>query len=125
YAKDYVDAMWRMLQQNTPSDFVIATGETHTVRQLCERAFAAAGIGLAWEGKGPDERGIDRASGRVVVGLDPRYLRPTEVDILLGDASRARALLGWTPTVTFDQLVDLMVEADLRIAAGEAKLTGA
>ena len=122
YAKDYVDAMWRMLQQERPEDFVIATGETHTVRELCARSFAAAGIDLVWEGTGPSERGIDRASGRTIIELDARYLRPTEVDLLLGDATKARERLGWSPSTTFEQLVDLMVEADLRIAAGEAKL---
>ena len=123
YAKDYVEAMWRMLQLESPQDFVIASGETHTVRDFCERAFAAAGITLAWEGEGLAERGVDRASGKVLIELDPRYLRPTEVDLLLGDATRAREILGWTPTVTFQQLVELMVEADLRLAANEAKLT--
>lgn len=124
YAKDYVDAMWRMLQQETPADFVIATGETHTVRELCERAFAVAGMTLSWEGSGLDERGIDRATGRVLIELDPRYLRPTEVELLLGDAGKAREQLGWTPTVTFEGLVALMTESDLRIAASEAKLKG-
>jgi len=123
YAKDYVEAMWRMLQQESPEDFVIASGETHTVRDFCERAFAATGIALAWEGEGLAERGVDRASGKVLIELDPRYLRPTEVDLLLGDASRAREILRWTPTVTFQQLVELMVESDLRLAANEAKLT--
>jgi GDPmannose 4,6-dehydratase len=122
YAKDYVDAMWRMLQQETPEDFVIATGETHTVRELCEQAFARAGIELEWRGTGSDEKGCERVSGRVLVELDPRYLRPTEVDLLLGDASKAKTKLGWAPTTTFQQLVDLMVDADLELAAGEAHL---
>jgi len=122
YAKDYVDAMWRMLQQDEPDDFVIATGETHTVRELCEHAFAAAGMPLAWQGEGRDERGIDPNSGRVLIELDPRYLRPTEVDLLLGDATRARERLGWQPTLTFNRLIELMTESDLRIAADEAKL---
>jgi len=122
YAKDYVDAMWRMLQQDQPDDYVIATGETHTVRELCEHAFAAAGMPLAWQGEGAGERGIDPNSGRILIELDPRYLRPTEVDLLLGDASRARERLGWQPTVTFNKLIELMTESDLRIAADEAKL---
>jgi len=122
YAKDYVEAMWLMLQQQTPEDYVIATGETHTVRELCEKAFGAAGIELAWEGSGIAEHGIDRASGRTLIELDPRYLRPTEVNVLLGDASKARENLGWRPAVTFDRLVELMVDADMRIAANEAKL---
>jgi len=122
YAKEYVDAMWRMLQQDEPADYVVATGETHTVRELCEHAFAAAGLPLAWQGKGREERGIDPESGRVLIELDPRYLRPAEVDLLLGDATRARERLGWRPTVTFERLIELMVESDLRIAANEARL---
>jgi GDPmannose 4,6-dehydratase len=119
YAKDYVDAMWLMLQQETPEDYVIATGETHTVRELCERSFARAGIELAWEGSGLAERGIDRTSGKVVIELDPRYLRPTEVDVLLGDATKARAQLGWEPSVCFAELIDLMTDADLALARAE------
>jgi len=122
YAKDYVEAMWLMLQQETPDDFVIATGETHTVRELCERAFATAGIELSWERSGRDERGVERGTQRVLVEIDPRYFRPTEVDVLLGDASKARNVLGWKPAVTFEQLIDLMVESDLRLAANEAML---
>jgi GDPmannose 4,6-dehydratase len=122
YAKDYVDAMWRMLQQETPEDFVIATGETHTVREFCERAFAKVGITIEWQGERLNERGVDAASGNTVIEIDPRYLRPTEVDLLLGDATKARERLSWKPAVTFEALVDLMVEADLRLAANEAKL---
>jgi len=122
FAGDYVDAMWRMLQQDSPDDYVLATGETHTVREFTERAFRRAGIELRWEGSGADERGIDAATGRTLVSLDPRYLRPTEVELLLGDASKAKAELGWTPTTTFGELVELMVDADLHLAANEAKL---
>src|SRR5687767_2443616 len=122
YAKDYVEAMWLMLQQDTPEDYVIATGETHTVRELCEKALAAAGVELEWKGSGAAEKGIDRSTGSTVIELDPRYLRPTEVDLLLGDASKARRNLGWEPKVTFEGLVELMVEADLRIAETEAIL---
>jgi len=122
YAKDYVDGMWRMLQQDAPDDYVLATGETHTVREFTERAFRRAGINLQWQGSGADEQGIDAATGRALVSLDPRYLRPTEVELLLGDASKAKEKLGWTPATTFDQLVDLMVDADLQLAANEAKL---
>ncbi|HXH41217.1 MAG TPA: GDP-mannose 4,6-dehydratase [Thermoanaerobaculia bacterium] len=122
YARDYVDAMWRMLQHDEPEDFVIATGETHTVRECCERAFSRAGIELEWKGKGADERGVERGSGRVFVTLDPRHLRPTEVDLLLGDATKARERLGWQPSTTFAELIDLMTDADLQLAAGEAKL---
>jgi GDPmannose 4,6-dehydratase len=122
YAKDYVEAMWMMLQQDQPEDFVIATGETHTVRELCERAFARTGVELAWEGSDGAEVGIDRATGIERVKMDPRYLRPTEVELLLGDASKAKEKLGWTPSTTFHELVDLMVDADLELAAGEARL---
>jgi GDPmannose 4,6-dehydratase len=124
YARDYVVAMWSMLQQEQPADYVIATGEMHTVREFCERAFARAGVELAWEGDGLHERGVERGSGRVLIELDPRYLRPTEVDVLQGDATKARQQLGWTPSVTFHELVDLMTDADLQLAAGEAKLRG-
>jgi GDPmannose 4,6-dehydratase len=122
FAKDYVEAMWLMLQQETPEDYVIATGRTWTVRELAERAFRAAGIDVQWEGSGEKERGIDRASGQVLVEVDPRYFRPTEVDLLLGDATKAKTQLGWTPKTSFDELVRLMVESDLRLAADEAHL---
>lgn len=124
FAKDYVEAMWLMLQQDEPEDFVIATGETHTVREFCELAFKRAGIDLAWEGRDIDEKGIDGHTGRVLIEIDPRYLRPTEVDLLLGDATKARTKLGWTPRVSFFQLVDLMVESDLALAAREARAAG-
>jgi GDPmannose 4,6-dehydratase len=114
YAPEYVDAMWRMLQQDAPDDYVIATGESHTVREFVELAFHQAGMELAWEGSGIGERGIERATGRVRVEIDPRYFRPTEVDVLQGDASKARALLGWKPRVTFRELVGIMVEEDIR-----------
>jgi GDPmannose 4,6-dehydratase len=120
YAKDYVEAMWRMLQQPEPRDYVIATGQSHTVREFCEKAFRRAGWELAWRGAGPAEKGVDAATGRVLVEIDPAYLRPTEVEHLRGDASRARELLGWTPTVGFDALVELMADADLALAAREA-----
>jgi GDPmannose 4,6-dehydratase len=121
YAKDYVDAMWRMLQQEQPEDFVIATGEMHTVREMCGRAFARAGIPIEWRGEGADERGVD-GSGRILVEVDRRYLRPTEVDKLLGDASKANDKLGWKPSTTFEQLVDLMADADVELASREARL---
>jgi GDPmannose 4,6-dehydratase len=122
YARDYVEAMWLMLQQPEPEDFVIATGQSHTVREFCERAFARAGFHLEWSGSGAEERGIDRDSGRTLVAVDPRYFRRTEVDDLRGDASRARERLGWSPRTTFDELVTLMVDADMEVAAREAKL---
>jgi GDPmannose 4,6-dehydratase len=122
YAKDYVEAMWMMLQHDEAEDYVIATGETHTVRELCDRAFARAGMELEWRGSGAEEKGFERGTGRVLVELDPRYLRPTEVDLLLGDASKAKQKLGWTPKTTFGEIVDLMVDADLELAADEAHL---
>lgn len=122
YAKDYVDAMWRMLQHDEPEDFVIATGETHTVREFCDLAFARAGIALDWRSSGLDEKGVDRRSGKVMVEVDPRYLRPTEVDILLGDSSKAAAKLGWVHRTPFQELVDIMVDADSALAEREAQL---
>lgn len=122
FARDYVDAMWRMLQQEEPEDFVIATGQTHTVRDFCTLAFIRAGIEIDWRGTGFDEKGYERGTERVLVEIDPRYLRPTEVDLLLGDASKARTKLGWEPETTFAGLVELMVDADLQLAANEALL---
>jgi GDPmannose 4,6-dehydratase len=115
YAGDYVEAMWLMLQQATPEDFVIATGETHSVREFADRAFARAGMQLGWRGKGVEEVGFDRKTQAPVVRVDPRYFRATEVDALCGDASRARAALGWAPKVRFAELVDLMVDAELKL----------
>ncbi|HEX9983048.1 MAG TPA: GDP-mannose 4,6-dehydratase [Thermoanaerobaculia bacterium] len=122
YAKDYVEAMWLMLQQPEPDDYVIATGTTRTVRELCDVAFARAGMPLEWRGSGFDEAGYD-ANGVARVKIDPRYLRPTEVDLLLGDATKAREQLGWTPRTSFEDLVCLMVDADLRLAAEEAHVS--
>jgi len=122
YARDYVDAMWRMLQQDQPEDFVIATGQTQTVRDFCTLAFLRAGIGVDWRGAGFAEKGYERGSDRVLVEIDPRYLRPTEVELLLGDASKARTKLGWTPETSFAELVELMVDSDLRLAADEVLL---
>jgi GDPmannose 4,6-dehydratase len=121
HARDYVDAMWRMLQQETAEDYVIATGETHTVREFCELAFARAGMPLEWRGKGEGEHGVDAATGKTLVEIDARYFRPAEVDFLQGDASKARRQLGWEPATTFRELVELMVDADLQHAAGESR----
>jgi GDPmannose 4,6-dehydratase len=121
FAGDYVDAMWRMLRQDAPDDFVIATGETHSVREFCDRAFHRAGVSLRWTGSGEGETGVE-AAGRVPrVRVDPRYFRPAEVDVLLGDASKARRVLGWTPRVTFAGLVELMTDADLSKARTEVR----
>lgn len=115
YAKDYVECMWLILQQDTPEDFVIATGEMHTVREFCTLAFRYAGINLRWEGEGVNEQGIDE-EGRVLVKVDSRFFRPTEVEQLLGDPTKAKTRLGWNPTKTsFEQLVRLMVEHDLNV----------
>jgi len=114
YAPDYVEAMWRMLQLNAPEDFVIATGEMHTVREFIERAFALVGWSIAWRGRGDEESGRCARTGRLLVKVDPRYYRPSEVEQLLGNPAKARDRLGWTPTVKFPELVRIMVEADLR-----------
>jgi GDPmannose 4,6-dehydratase len=119
YAGDYVEGMWMILQHHEPDDFVLATGENHSVREFVELAFNEVGIYLEWQGEGINEKGIDTATGRTVVKVDARYFRPTEVDVLLGDATKARDLLGWKPTVSFEELVRRMVEADLREAEKE------
>jgi len=116
FAGDYVKAMWLMLQQPAPDDYVIATGETHSVREFVERAFAEIGTRIVWQGEGVDEVGIDAATGIVRVRVDKRYFRPTEVDFLLGDATKAKEKLGWAPSMSFDKLVKTMVEEDLRAA---------
>ena len=116
YAKDYVECMWMILQHDTPEDFVIATGETRTVREFAEAAFAHAGMQLRWEGEGVREKGIDQATGRTLVEVSPEFFRPAEVDLLLGDPSKARELLGWNPRKTsFEELVKIMVEHDMEL----------
>ena len=120
HAKDFVLAQWLMLQQEQPEDFVIATGEQHSVREFVERAGARLGMRIEWRGHGLDEQGTDTATGRVVVKVDPRYFRPTEVDSLLGDPTRARTRLGWEPKIGFDQLVADMVAGDLEHARRDA-----
>ena len=115
YAKDYVECMWLMLQQPEPDDYVVATGQYHSVREFCTLAFKEAGIELRWEGKGIDEKGIDVASGRVLVEVDPRYFRPAEVEQLLGDPTKAKTVLGWNPNKTsFEDLVKIMVQHDMK-----------
>ncbi|HEX5470394.1 MAG TPA: GDP-mannose 4,6-dehydratase, partial [Lacipirellulaceae bacterium] len=120
YAADYVDAMWRIMHADEPDDYVIATGESHSVREFCELAFQLGGMPITWSGKGLGEVGID-ASGQTRVRVDPRYFRPAEVDVMEGDASYARQKLGWKPTVTFPELVRMMVEADLALIGRERK----
>jgi GDPmannose 4,6-dehydratase len=119
HAKDYVEAMWLMLQQPEPDDFVIATGETHAVREFAEAAFKEVGIPLEWDGSGKDEQGRNSQTGEVVIEVDPAYFRPTEVDILIGDATKAREKLGWQSKMTFPELVKTMVVADLKEAERE------
>lgn len=115
YAKDYVECMWLILQHDTPEDFVIATGEMHSVREFATLTFKYLGIELKWEGSGVNERGVDAATGRVLVEVDPKYFRPCEVDKLLGDPTKAKTLLGWNPTKTpFEELVRIMVEHDMK-----------
>lgn len=114
YAKDYIECMWLMLQQDQPDDFVIATGESHSVREFCTLAFKEAGIELRWDGAGVDEKGIDVRTGKVLVEVDPKYFRPAEVEQLLGDPTKARTVLGWNPQKTsFEELVRIMVKHDL------------
>ena len=116
YAPDYVECMWRILQHKEPDDFVIATGEMHSVREFCELAFREVGFELEWRGKGADEKGVDRATGKVLIAVDPKYFRPTEVDQLLGNPDKARKLLGWNPRNTsFPELVRRMVHSDLEL----------
>jgi GDPmannose 4,6-dehydratase len=113
HAKDYVEAMWLLLQQDKPEDFVIATGETHEVREFVELAFKEVGITIEWQGIGVEEKGIDKATGKVLVEVDQRYFRPTEVELLLGDATKAQEKLGWKPKTTLAELVSMMVKEDL------------
>ncbi|MCK4825067.1 GDP-mannose 4,6-dehydratase, partial [bacterium] len=112
YAPEYVEAMWLILQNNEPDDFVIATGEAHTVREFVERAFYETNISIKWEGEGVKEKGICKKTGKTLVEVSPRYFRPTEADILVGDYSKAKKELGWEPKVKFDELVKIMVKAD-------------
>lgn len=115
YARDYVECMWLMLQQEKPEDFVIATGETRTVREFVEKAFAIAGVQICWTGEGVQEKGIDAATGKVLVEVSPEFFRPAEVDLLLGDPTKAKTVLGWNPRKTsFEELVRRMAEHDLR-----------
>jgi GDPmannose 4,6-dehydratase len=121
HARDYVEGMWRILQQDEPDDYVLATGETQTVRAFAEKAFAEIGIAIEWSGEGVDEVGRDVATGRELVLIDPRYFRPTEVDLLIGDPSKAKAKLGWQATTTLQELVSEMVREDLKAVAEEQR----
>ena len=124
FAGDYVEAMWLMLQQTEPDDYVIATGATHSVREFAEKVFARLGMPLEWKGKGVHEKGIDAGTGNIVIEVDPKYFRPAEVDLLLGDPAKAKRMLGWQPKVGFDSLVEMMTDADLADAEREKRANG-
>ena len=118
FAGDYIEGMWRMLQQDEPRDYVLATNETHTVREFVELAFAEVGIEIEWKGTGEDEKGYDKKTGRLMVDVDPRYFRPAEVELLWGDATKAETELGWERKVSFRKLVEMMVDEDMKTIAG-------
>ncbi|MBC8390649.1 MAG: GDP-mannose 4,6-dehydratase [Actinobacteria bacterium] len=118
YAPEYVETMWLMLQQDKPDDYVVATGENHTVREFCELSFKEVGFNLKWEGNGINEKGIDEKSGKILVEVDPKYFRPTEVDVLLGNPEKAKKELGWYPKTSFEELIKIMVKADLEMIRG-------
>jgi len=120
YAPDYVEGMWLILQHDRPDDFVLATGEAHTVREFCDLAFEEVGIQVRWEGSGANEKGVNEDTNEVIVSVDSKYYRPTEVDILIGDYGKARTQLGWEPKVKFEQLVKKMVQADYRMIKRKA-----
>lgn len=122
FAGDYVEAMWRILQHHEADDFVIATGESHSVREFVDLAFREVGIDIEWKGKGLNEKGYDGATGKVLIEVDPRYFRPTEVDVLMGDFSKAKTKLNWQPKVSFAELVRMMVKADLELNEKELYL---
>jgi GDPmannose 4,6-dehydratase len=115
YAKEYVESMWLMLQQDKPDDYVVATGETHTVREFVEESCKVLDMDIEWKGKGVDEKGIDKKTGKTIIEIDPMYFRPTEVELLLGDATKAKKKLGWEPKTKFKDLVKIMVESDLEL----------
>jgi len=124
FAGDYVEAMWLMLQQDKPDDYVIATGKTYMVRTFAEMVFERLGMPLEWQGSGEGEKGVDRNSGKTVIQIDPKYFRPAEVDLLLGDPSKARLQLGWELKTSFEQLVNMMTDADLKLAEQEKRANG-
>lgn len=123
FAGDYVEGMWRMVQHDTPDDYVLATGEKHTVREFCQAAFSRVGMDLEFRGEGVNEVAVDTASGKELIAVDPRYFRPTEVELLLGDSTKARTVLGWKPRVGFTELVEMMVDADLAKAQSGQEYT--
>jgi GDPmannose 4,6-dehydratase len=119
HARDYVEGMWMILQQDEPDDYVLATGEAHSVREFVERAFARVGRSIEWRGKGANEQGIEAKTGEVRIEIDPRYFRPTEVDLLIGDPSKAQQKLGWRHKIDFGSLIDEMVDCDLKLMQTE------
>jgi len=121
FAKDYVEGMWKMLQQKNAEDFVLATGETHSVKEFVEIAFKKAGYRIAWKGKGVKRKGLDKKTGKLLIDISPKFYRPAEVDLLLGDASKAKRKLKWKPKTSFSQLVELMLENDLEMVANMRK----
>ena len=122
YAPEYAEGMWRILQAEKPGEYVLATNETHTVREFAQLAFARLGMDIEWSGKAENERGICRQTGKTVIEISPRYYRPTEVDFLLGDPAKAKKELGWEPKTTFEKLVEIMTDADFELAKREAAL---
>ena len=118
YAPEFVEGMWRILQHDKPEDFVLATNTIHTVREFTTLSFQELGIDIEWIGKGVGEKAVDKISGRVIVEVDPNYYRPTEVDLLIGDFSKAKKLLGWEPKIKFEELVKIMVKADWNLING-------
>ena len=121
HARDYVEGMWRIVDHDPPDDYVLATGEAHSVREFVELAFKEVDVDIVWDGKGAGEKGRDTTSGAIRVEIDPRYFRPTEVDVLVGDATKAREVLGWTPKFAFGDIVSEMVQADLRAVIREGR----
>jgi GDPmannose 4,6-dehydratase len=116
HAQDYVEGMWRILQNDTPEDFVLSTGKMYSVRTFIEKAFALKGIDIVWKGEGVDEIGYDANTGREYIFIDAKYFRPAEVELLIGDSTKARTVLGWVPKIEFEELVERMVKEDCRIA---------
>jgi GDPmannose 4,6-dehydratase len=119
HARDYVEGMWRVLQQEVPDDYILATGVKNSVRKFVELAFAEVGVRIQWNGSGVAEKGVDAKSGRVLVEVDPRYFRPTEVDLLIGDPSKAERVLGWKATTSLGEMVREMVQSDLKVVVRE------
>ena len=121
HARDFVEGMWMIVQQDKPGDYVLATGETHSVREFIERAFSIVGRDIGWRGKGTDEVGFDKETKEVLIEVDPQYFRPTEVDLLIGDPTKARTTLGWQHRVSLDELIKEMVAADMAIVGQHNK----